>query len=250
MKHALLFIFVFLVCVVSCKKEPDYSYPLEKYRELGMPDWNKAWTITDFGDVIGTLHNIKNTDPLSLPRKGSRKSGKLFEHIVSMDNLFFLKNDTLPLHEKAYRIRPYIHILNEFCNIYTDLSRKEQYYNEELINLFIFGISITQAMLDLAYQINESDDKVDISMQSGYPAIQYTYMATLSSALEKQRHFSLYHKKDLETLGDSIIHSIQRNKFWFDQTTADNIKEKMRMVIDSSSSEKINDEYRHLIDIL
>jgi len=158
-----------------------------------MPDWNKAWTITDFGDVIGTLQNIKNTDPLSLPRKGSRKSGKLFEHIVSMDNLFFLKNDTLPLHEKAYRIQPCIHIQNAFCNI--------------------FGISITQAMLDLAYQINESDDREDIRMQRGYPAIQ-------------------------------------RNKFWFDQTTADNIKEKMRMVIDSSSSGKINDEYRHLIDII
>jgi hypothetical protein len=237
----------FLVCMISCNRKPDYSYPLKKYREMGIPDWSEAWTITDFGNVLGTLRNIKNSEPLSLPRKSSRKSGELFAHMVSIDNLYFLKVDSFPLHEKAFRIQPYIRIQNEYADIYTDIFRREQYYNEELVAIYIFGLSIVQEMLDLAYQINASDDPADIRMQSGYPAIQYTYMATLFQALKEQSRVSIYRTKDLEALGDSIALSIKRNMFWFDQDDAEQIKQKMRVVMDSLSSAKIRDGYDRII---
>ena len=252
MKSILLFIFVFLLCMVSCKnqKESDYSYPLEKYQEVGMPDFNRAWTLSDFGNVVATLRDIQNNEPLSLPRKGSRKSGKLFDHLISMDNMPFLNNDTLPLYEKAYRIQSYSHIQSEFCDIYTDHYRKEQYYNEELIDLYIFGISITQEMLNLAYKINESDDPGDIGMQSTFHAIQYIHVTMLSDALDKQKNTSLYNAEDLETLSDSIALSIRRNMSWFDSTAVERIKQNMRVVIDSSSSDKIRNEYSDIINAL
>ncbi len=73
----------------------------------------------------------------------------------------------------------------------------------ELVSLYISGLSTAQEMLNLAYRINESDDPADISMRSGYPSIQYVYIALLSSALNQQSLFSVYPGKDPETLADS-----------------------------------------------
>ena len=250
MKSSLLFTLVLLVCIVSCNKRSDYSYQLEKYSELGMPDFSRAWKISEFGDVIGTLRDIQNNEPFSLPRKGSRKSGKLFEHMVSMDNLSFLNIDTLPLYEKAYRIQSFLHIQSEYIDIYTDMRHREQYYNKELIDFYIYGISITQKMLDLAYKINESDAPGDVGMQSGFDAIQYIHVTMLSDALDKQKNTSLYNTEDLETLGDSIALSLRRNMTWFDSTAVEQIKQNMSVVIDSSSSDKIRNEYRDIINSL
>ena len=250
MKSSLLFTLVLLVCIVSCNKRSDYSYPLEKYSELGMPDFSRAWKISEFGDVIGTLRDIQNNETFSLPRKDSRKSGKLFEHMVSMDNLSFLNIDTLPLYEKAYRIQSFLHIQSEYIDIYTDIRHREQYYNEELIDFYIYGISITQKMLDLAYKINESDAPGDVGMQSGFDAIQYIHVTMLSDALDKQKNTSLYNTEDLETLGDSIALSLRRNMTWFDSTAVEQIKQNMSVVIDSSSSDKIRNEYRDIINSL
>jgi len=250
MKSSLLIILFFLVYTVSCKKESDYSYPSDKYLELGIPDFSRPWRISEFADVIATLRDIQNNEPLSLPRKDSRKSGKLFEHLISMDNLDFLNNDTLPLHEKAYRIQSFIHIQSEYIDIYTDLYRREQYYNQELIDFYIYGISITQKMLDLAYQINESDKPGDIGMQSGFHAIQYGHVFMLTYCLDQQKNTSLYNAEDLETLGDSIALSIRRNMSWFDSTHVEKIKQDLRVVIDSSSSDKIRNDYRDILNSL
>jgi hypothetical protein len=98
-------------------------------------------------------------------------------------------------------------------------------------------------MIDLAHQINESDDRRDISMQQGYPTIQYTYMAMVTGILNEQSFVSQYDENDLEVLSDSIVSSVEKNKFWFDQPTADVIKEKMGIVADSTSSAHIKEIY-------
>jgi hypothetical protein len=242
--------FVFLICTVSCRPSPDHSFPLKKYREMGIPDWSNGWTMRDYGDVLGTLRNIEYNEPFSLPRKGSRKSGELFEQLVNLNYKDFLFNDTLPLHEKAFRIQPFLHIQEEFCDIYANPLRLDEYYNRELVSLYISGLSLVQDMLDLAHQINESDDRRDISMRRGYHAIQYTYMAMVSNVLIEQSYFSHYREKDLEILSDSVVASLRRNMSWFDRPTAETIRDKLRVVVDSSSSERIRDEYSRLIDML
>jgi hypothetical protein len=234
----------------SCRQEPDYSFTSKQYREMGMPDWNDAWTMDEYGDVMGTLRNVQIDDPLSLPRKGSRNSGDLFNHLVSMENLQFLYDESLPLYDKARRVQPYLHVHEEFCDIYTNLHSEDQYYHRELVDLYIFGLSIVNAMIDLAHQINESDDKRDISMRQGYPTMQYTYRAMVTGILNEQRYISRYFKKDLEVLGDSIASSVEKNKFWFDQPTAGIIKEKMGVVVDSTSSAHIKETYSSIMNTL
>lgn len=252
MKSALRFIIVLLVLEVSCSdpNPKDYSYTTDKYVELGIPDFSRPWKIGEFGNVIATLRDISYNEPLSLPRKGSAKSGKLFDHLISMDNLSFLNLDTIPLYEKAYRIQSFLQIQEEYVDVYTDLYHREQYYNPELIEIYIFGIRITQAMLNLAYQINESDKPGDVGMQSGFEGIQYGHVFMLASCLEKQQNTSLYNTEDLERLSDSIVFSVRRNMSWFDSIATDKIKQNMLVVIDSSTSDYIRKEYRDIIDAL
>lgn len=252
MKNSSLLIIVVLISFASCShpNRKDFSYPLGKYRELGIPDISRPWKVSEFAEVVSILRSIKNKDPLSLPRKGSRKSGELFDHLVSMDNLSFLKLDTLPLYEKAYRIQSFVQIQSDYVDIYTDLYRREQYYNKELIECYIFGISISQKMLDLAYQINESDRPVDVGMQAGFQAIQYNHTIMLSNALNQQKNTSLYKAEDLERLSDSIALSVRRNMSWFDSLAIAKIKHTMSVVIDSSTSDKIKGEYRDIINAL
>lgn len=252
MKNSYLSLLVILVSVISCSdpKEKDYSLPLEKYSELGMPDFSRPWKISEFADVIATLRDILNNEPLSLPRKGSSKSGELFEHLTSMDNLSFLENDSLPLYEKAYRIQSFVLIQDEYVDIYTDLYRREQYYNKELIDIYIFGISVSQKMLNLAYQINESDKPGDVGMQSGFQGIQYGHVFMISTCLGKQKNTSLYKAEDLERLSDSIALSVRRNMSWYDSTAVEQIKDNMLVAIDSSSSDQIRKKYRDILNKL
>jgi hypothetical protein len=72
----------------------------------------------------------------------------------------------------------------------------------------------------------------------------------LSDALDKQKNTSLYNAEDLETLGDSIALSLIRNMTWFDSTAVEGIKQNMLVVIDSSSSDNIRNEYREIINSL
>lgn len=252
MKNSYLIILVSLVFLVSCSnpKEKDYSYQLEKYYELGIPDFSSSWKVSEFQNVIAVLRNIVNNDFHALPKKGSPKSGELFDHLISMDNLSFLNIDTLPLYEKAYRIQSFILIQSEYIDIYTDIRRREQYFNEELIDIYIYGISYSQKMLDLAYQINESDKPEDIGMQSGFPGIQYGHVIMISACLDKQKNTSLYKAEDLERLSDSITLSIRKNMSWYDTIAIDRIKQNLLVVIDSSSSDKIRKNYRDIINSL
>ncbi len=162
----------------------------------------------------------------------------------------FLKDDSLPLHEKAHLVSAFLGVYEDFADLYANVLMKNQYYHRELLYLYIFGLNVTQKMLDLADEINESEVPADIAMQSGYKSIQVIYLSGLGQTLENQKYVSRYRKDDLEVLTDSISSSVKRNMSWFNQDMSEGLKQKMHAVMDSTSSEKIKTEYTNLIDIL
>ena len=252
MRSYFILVFIFLVSIYSCKnnKEQDLSLNIEEYKELGMPDYSKVWSFEEYSTALVVLLNIKNEKPYSLPIKDSKKSGELFNRITNLENMQFLKDNSLPLHEKAHLISTFLGVYEDFTDLYANVLMKNQYYHRELLYLYIFGLNVTQKMLDLADEINESEVPADIAMQSGYKSIQGIYLSGLGQTLENQKYVSLYPKDDLEVLTDSISSSVRRNMSWFDLDTSESLKQKMHAVMDSTSSEKIKTEYANLIDIL
>jgi hypothetical protein len=190
---------------------------------------------------------MKMKEPFSLPKKESSKSGAIYDRIISLNNMTFLEDESLALHEKANVLKEYLNIYWEGINIYTNIRMKKPYYHRELLGLHIFGLSLAQKMLDLAYEINESTDPADLNMQSGYQSIQAIYKSILIDLLATQKYSSNYLQKDLELLSDSIFTSVMRNRSWMDSTDVDDVNQALNVVMDSTSSRHINKNYAELI---
>lgn len=244
----LIFFFTVLSCTNSSDK--DSSLSLEEYQMMGLPNHSGIWSYEDYKEACAVLSNIKALKPFSLPKKESKKSGEIFYRMINPENLLFLQTDSLSLKEKAYLIQKYIDIQGCFVTAYTDLDNKEQFYNRELIDLYIFGLTIAQDMLDLGNLINESVENKDIEMQYGFRSIQNMYLTMVLYILENQQKSYFFEIKDLERLSDFLYNSVLINRDWMEDAAVKNIKLKVQKIIDNTSSEEIKGKYSKLINIL
>lgn len=251
-KKIFLFLLAILLTGISCKNSShkDYSFSPEEYREMGMPDHTRMWDYNNYQEACIVLNNIKSIKPRSLPRKNSRKSGEIFARIVNTDNLSFLQSDSMSLNQKAHLIQRYIDIQSCFVTAYTDLDSKEQLYNHELIDLYIFGLTIAQDMLDLGQMINESVDEKDIKMQHAYGSIQKMYSAMVAFVLMNQQKSYFFEKGDLERLSIFVYNSVMINKDWLKDTGGEYIKEQLKKIVENTSSDVIKTKYTALSGVL
>jgi hypothetical protein len=213
---------------------------------MGMPDCDRVWNNNDFFNAVETLDKVKSEDFTALPRYDSKRSGKLFRHLISMENLSFLESDTVSLRDKAYKVQAFLGIQSDLVRIYTNLYGQEQYYEKELAQLYMFGLTVTQKMLDLAYKINASSRREDQLMKASFPTIRTAYVTMLIFVLENQKHVSMYREEDLEQITDSVTVSVKRNMSWFDRYAIENVKKRLQTVIDSTSSGVIKQKYETL----
>lgn len=246
--YLLLFALFLLSTSCSKKSEKDLSLTLKEYRTLGVPDHNKQWSQDDYLDAFIALNKLKLTKPSCLPRKNSKRSGELFYRMISEENLSFLQVDTTSFAEKAYQIQYYSSIQNELVKLYTIVLREDQYYYQELIDLYIFGLVVTQKKLDLANRISNSKDEADKKLQYGLYSVQLGYMEMIIYILENQNISISYSDKDHERISESVVESINENKEWMSNKDADIIKQKLQMVIDNTTSEITRGYYRKLLD--
>jgi hypothetical protein len=252
MKNHFFLILLFFFFLVSCNKSTraDHSLTPAEYQKLGMPEYNRPWNMQDFTNVFYVLNTLKYEKPKALPTRGSDKSGVLFAHMISTDNLFFLQDPSLPLHVKADKMKWFVNILMELKVAYTLIGTEEQYYVREQMDIDIFRMTVAHIMLDLGQQINASEDPSDVAMQSDYPKIREMYLKMIKELLEKQEHASDYPVETLELLTDSLSSSVKRNMDWFDEPASLAIKQAMLGVIDHSSSRKIRSTYRDITEVL
>ncbi|WP_276371755.1 hypothetical protein [Chryseolinea sp. H1M3-3] len=237
----------FLVFIFSCTdKRSDNSLSIDAYKELGMPDEKKKWDMTDYTQARNVLTRIKWEKPTQLPVKGSGKSGLLFEHMLSLEYLSFLKDTTITLSEKAQLISEFGVVYDYWIDVYTIPTLKQNYYNREIIDIQIFNLRLTEAALSLAHEINKSDDPADIALQYGYPSIKRAYLECLHNYLQPQSYVSEFAEKDMERMVDSIHHSVMRNRSWMDSSTVNELKHALRLARDSTSSNALKDRYKLL----
>ncbi len=252
MKNYVLLILILSVSLNSCKKanDTDHSLTLVEYKELGMPDYNSVWSMQDYSNAFYVLNTLKYENAKALPSRESERSKVLFSRMISIDNLSFLQDETLPLYAKAELIKWFVNTLMELKVAYTTIGSNTQYYIRELIDIDIFRVSVAQKMLELGNEINESEDPSDVDMQSDYPAIQLMYLNILTELFELQQYTSFYPEQTLELLSDSLSASVKRNMLWFDEDASALIEQAMLDVIESTSSRKIKSDYRELTEIL
>jgi hypothetical protein len=252
MKHCLLLTIILSLFLTSCKntKETDHSLSLDEYRQLGMPDHKHVWNMEDYSSAFFVLNTVKYENPKALPVRASERSGILFSRMISMDNLSFLQDVTLPLHAKADLIKWFVNTLMELKVAYTIPGLQDQYYIRELIDIDIFRLSVSHQMLALGQQINKSEDPSDAAMASDYPQIQQMYLNLLSELLGKHQHTTQIPLPTLELLSDSLSSSVSRNMHWFDEQASGTMRQMLNTASENSSSQTIKDNYQALLESL
>ena len=193
---------------------------------------------------------IKWDKPYNLPRKGSKRSGMLFDRMVSLENMQFMQNDTLKHHDKAYALLRFLEIFEGWKDVYTHPMWKRQYYQRELVEINVNTVRVTEVMVALTKKIEVSDDPVDIRLQSGIPQVKRNYVSSVVNAMNLQSYTSQFFEKDLELMADSLSASLLRNKSRLDSMSLVQLKTSIDVVLDSTRSEYVTKKYNMLKNLL
>lgn len=250
MKQLIILLTATSIFIVSCNNsdENDLSYSADEYVKMGMPDYKTAWTQEDYMNVFTDLNKLRLIKPSSLPKKNSAKSGVYFDRMLSEENFSFLKEDRLSLSEKAFQIQYYASLPNALIGIYSNGLNKDDYYHQELVEFYIFGLWVSQKKLDLANKIMKSEDPIVKNLQRGLVSVQKGYMEMALYVLEKQINSTELTEKDLERLSSYVSKSLILNKVWMKSTDAERVITKLNLVARKTSSQIAMHNYKKVID--
>lgn len=243
-KSLILLSFIILIND-SCKNQAkrDLSLTLKEYHKLGMPDHNKIWSIQDYTKALGALSNLRLYNPLSFPRKYSKKSGSVFKRFVETENLSFINDKNLSLSDKALQVQYFAGFQNDLRRMYTDEFRSEQYYSKELIDIYVYGLFIYKKMFDVAGEIIKSNEESVVSMKSGLKAVQFGYVRLIALIIGEQEKPGGYEAKDQETLSMEVSNSLIGNMEWIEPSDKQIIISLIQSLIDKFPSGYFKDNY-------
>ena len=221
----------------------DLSLTAKEYQKMGMPDQPKLNSTHDCLKVLATLNILRARNPLAYPRKHSKKSGAVFSSFINKENLSFADDEGLALRDRALRIQSFSTFQNALVQIYTDKLKSEQYYNEELIDLYIYQLFLRSKMLKLAAKIMNSKEEAVISMQPGLTVVLNGYNSLINIILDEQAKTKVYHPEDLERLSTEVSRSIIENIEWIVPSEREKIALKVQSTIEHSTSGYIKSNY-------
>ena len=230
----------------SCKNKlkKDLSLTVKEYQKLGMPDHNKIWSIEDYTKALTTLSNLRLYNPLSFPRKYSKKSGSVFNRLIDKENLSFTNDKNLSLSDKALQVQYFAGFQNDLRRMYTDELKSGQYYAKELIDIYVYGLFGYKRMFDVAGEIMKSNEESVVNMKSGLKAVQFGYVRLITIILGEQGKSRVYQSKDLESLSMEVSNSLIENLEWIEPSDKQSITSLIQSSIDKFPLEYIKDNYR------
>lgn len=222
----------------------DLSLTDKEYQKAGMPGYSKTWSRPDYLKALSALSSLKLYHPMSLPRADSRRSGKIFYSFINRENLSFVRDTSLSLAQRAFELQGFSNYQDNLRSVYFNKSRDEQYYNKELIDIYIFGLFVYKTMLDLALDILNSEDTEDISLQPGSLTVFISYNNLLTFVMKEQLKSKVYSSADLKRLSSEVSGSLISNHRWFQSVGADSINIRIENVIEKTSSDAVRDNYK------
>lgn len=197
-----------------------------------------------------TLGNVRTKNFQQLPRRDSRKSGAVFNRIISKENLSFLDDPSKSLRDKAYEIQTIGPFISEVSRMYTDNFRTEQYYSEELIDIYIFEMYVRKRMLDLAEQIINSKEPEVIAMQSGRPAIVRGYVNVITNLIRQQEKTKAFSVRQLKKLNKEVANSILENVKYLDTQSKQDISSEINRFNDKSKEGYLGKDFANVLKAL
>lgn len=251
-RNILILIFLIIGVSGSCKNlfRKDLSLTAPQYFGQGMPDHKKTWTQQDFIKAQRTMNDLLVRNFYLLPRKHSRKSSEVFKRIISKDNLSFLEDSAISLRDKAYRMQSIGNFTGVMGTIYTDKLKTQQYYGEELTDIFIFHLYVRNKMLELAEKINKSTSQEEMALQSGRSGIVSSYVLLITFLVNEQEKTQAYSSIELRRLNREILNSITENIKYLDPESKQKINTVIKNSIEKSPSRFTRKNFKKILRLL
>jgi phage FluMu protein gp41 len=134
--------------------------------------------------------------------------------------------------------------------MYTDNFRTEQYYSEELIDIYIFEMYVRKRMLDLAEQIINSKEPEVIAMQSGRPAIVRGYVNVITNLIRQQEKTKAFSVRQLKKLNKEVANSILENVKYLDTQSKQDISSEINRFNDKSKEGYLGKDFANVLKAL
>jgi hypothetical protein len=252
LKTTLLFLILIILVNGSCRNlfRKDHSLTIKEYENIGMPDIKTQWSERDLMKAHVTLGTIRTKSFQAMPRKRSSRSGAVFSKIVSRENLSFLNDPKKALHDMAYEIQTTASFMNDVGRMYTDNLKQEQYYHEELIEIFIHEIYVKEKMLELAERIMNSKDPDDISMQRGHKSIVNGYVNLITTMIKNQEKTKAFAARELKRLNKAVAQSISNNLKYLDSASKQQLIEEITTITKKSKANYIRNDFSDVLKTL
>jgi hypothetical protein len=242
---------IIVLITVSCdSSKKDQSLTAEEYEKMGMPDHTKLWSNKAYTQAFNVLSKVKLNNPLSYPRKDSRKSGVVFSRFVNKENLSFLDDPSISLIDKAFEMQTLSSAQSTLRRKYTDEFRTEQYYNEELIETYIFGLYVQERMFELARIILNSDDVHLANMKAGIKMVANGYVQLSCLLLGEQIKSDVYKKKGLDRLSTEMARSLKDNLKWLEPADLQKITVSIQNAIEKAPTEYVKNQYQEVLEAI
>ncbi len=184
---ALLLLFSHIITSAQIVKSyPDNSLTLANYAEIGIPQPDKIWTVTDYKVAFKYLKELHKEDREGLPRKESSLSGDLFNRMVNIDNFQFMLDQSQPLQERFKSLEYIVNVPNELYMLYVEPSDSVQRNGIEVLSIVFF------------------------SMENNLLAFEFVdQIITALPHLKKNDDFMIMYESIQESIGKSILKNIE-----------------------------------------
>lgn len=241
-----------IVLLASCKESirKDQSLTPAQYEGQGMPSCNKTWTADDCMKAYSAMGTIRMKNFHSLPRKDSRKSGAMFGRLISKDNLSFLEDTTISLAAKAYRMQTLGNFMGQLGTLYSDKLKLQQFYGDELIEIYATHIFVRGKMLELAENINNSTSQEDIAMQSGRTGIVGSYVFLMAFLVSEEQKPKAFSSGQLERLNKEMALSLSVNTKYLDSLSKQKVSAEIRNLYENNTSVSARKEIDDMLKFL
>jgi hypothetical protein len=112
----------------------DPSLTAAEYEALGVPAADRTWGATEYEAAVRALTMLVVSHPERLPRRGSSKSGAVFERIVDPANLTAITQASLPIETRVTMGRNVVVHQLEILALYQ--SAEDKFAGAEIADLF------------------------------------------------------------------------------------------------------------------
>jgi hypothetical protein len=147
----------------------DKSLTVDEYVNRGLPSPDKTWTAEDMAAGAKVLEEVAKADRYQLPRFESERSGKVFDRLVTPQDLDQFKDKSVPLETRSTQNNSYFRALIRHVKVYSDARKDNVVGDDELIELTKKLLRTCTVLMDnleeTASTIKKSDPSYGVRMQ-------------------------------------------------------------------------------------